>query len=128
MKKKNPYEKTLNRYREYLQKYITEEEVRLALEQPVKFNLTNIHYYSAYYHGAHAAIRMCMDWFTDCVKPSERVYVIACLELAGKSPRHTEMFLQGQPIRYRNHVKKGKKLVNCEAYFYEEVKMCMEVD
>ena len=128
MKKKNTYEKLLNDYREQLKKYIDEEEVRLALEQPVQFNLTNVRYYSAYYHGAHAALRMCVDWFSEQIKTKEKVYVRACLELAAKSPRHTEMFLQGQPIRYRNHVMKGKKLVSCEAYFFEEVKMCIEVE
>ena len=62
MKKKNPYEKVLNRYREELKKYINEEEVRIALEQPVQYSLANVRYYSAYYHGAMMALRTCMDW------------------------------------------------------------------
>ena len=44
MKKKNPYEKSLNEYRELLKKYIAEEELRIALEQPVQFNLRNVQY------------------------------------------------------------------------------------
>lgn len=128
MKKKNPYEKTLNQYREYLQKYITEEEVRLALEQPVQVNLTNVRYYSAYYRGAHAALRMCVDWFSEQIQVKERPYVRAVLQLAATSPRHTEMFLQGQPVRFRNHVMKGKKCVSCEAYFVEKMEMAVEVE
>lgn len=128
MKKRNPYEKTLNQYRGYLQKYITEEEVRLALEQPMQFNLMNVRYYSAYYAGAHAALRMCVDWFSEQVQVKERPYVRAVLTLAAKSPRHTEMFLQQQPIRYRNHIRKGKKLVSCEAYFVDKVEMMIEVE
>ena len=127
MKKRNPYEKTLNQYREYLKKYITEEEVRLALEQPIEFNLINVRYYSAYYAGAHAALRMCVDWFSEQIQVKERPYVRAVIQLAAQSPRHTEMFLQQQPIRYRNHIRKGKKLVSCEAYFAEEIKMTVEV-
>ena len=38
MKKKNTHEKLLNYYREQLKKYIDEEEVRIALETPVKVN------------------------------------------------------------------------------------------
>lgn len=128
MKKKNPYEKTLNQYREYLKKYITEEEVRLALEQPIQFNLMNVRYYSAYYAGAHAALRMCVDWFSEQIQAKERPYIRAVLQLAAKSPRHTEMFLQQQPIRYRNHIRKGKKLISCEAYFVDKIEMTVEVD
>lgn len=35
MKKKNPYQKTLDYYREELEKYIGEEEVRAALDIPL---------------------------------------------------------------------------------------------
>lgn len=45
MKKRNIYEKRLNTYRELLKKFIDEEEVRVALEQPVRLNLTNVHYF-----------------------------------------------------------------------------------
>lgn len=128
MKKKNFPKKLLNYYREQLKKYIDEEEVRMALEQPIQFNLMNVKYYSAYYAGANAALRMCVDWFSEQIKTKEKVYVRACLELAAKSPRHTEMFLQQQPIRFRNHVKKGTKLVSVEAYFYKEVTMAVEVE
>ena len=128
MKKKNPYEKSLNYYRELLKKYIAEEEVRIALEQPVQFNLRNVQHYAAYYHGACAALRVCMDWWSEQIKPKERVYVRASLALASKSPRHTEMFLQGQTIAYRNHVRKGTKLVSCEAYFVERMEMSVEVE
>lgn len=128
MKKKNTYERLLNQYRETLRKYIDEEEVRIALEQPIQVNLTNIHYYAAYYRGALAAMRMCFEQYSEQVTAKERPYIRASLELASKSPRHTEMFMQGQPIRYRNHVKKGNKVVSVEAYFFEEVKLCVEVE
>lgn len=128
MKKRNPYERLLDTYREQLKKYIGEEEVRLALEQPMQVNLMNIRYYSAYYAGAHAALRMCVDWFSEQVMVKERPYVRAVLTLAAKSPRHTEMFLSGQTIRYRNHVRKGGKVVGCEAYFVERMQMDVEVE
>ena len=129
MKKKNVYLKILERYREYLKKYIQEEEVRAALDVPLdKLNLNNVMYYSAYYHGARAALRLAADWFEPHLKGDDKVYVRASLELAMKDLRYTELFMNGQPMRYRNHEYKGKKLVKCEAYFYEEVKMHLEVE
>ena len=129
MKKKNSYQRILERYREYLKKYIQEEEVRAALDVPLdKLNLNNVVYYSAYYHGARAALRLAADWFEPYLKGGDKVYVRAALELAMKDLRHTELFMNGQPMRYRNNEYKGKKLVKCEAYFYEEVKMRLEVE
>lgn len=128
MKKKNSYQRILERYREYLNKYIQEEEVRAALDVPLdKLNLNNVVYYSAYYHGAMAALRFAADWFKPHLYGDDKVYVMASLELAMKDLRYTELFMNGQPMRYRNHEYKGKKLVKCEAYFYEEVKMHLEV-
>lgn len=128
MKKGNPYEKTLQQYRECLKKYIDEEEVRQALEQPVQFNLTNIRYYSAYYQGALAGLRKAAEWMMMRMKGEEKVYVQAELDLITKDLRHAEMFLSGQPIRYRNHERKGKKLVKCEAYFFERMSVDVEVE
>ena len=128
MKKRNSHEKLLDLYREQLKKYITEEEVRVALEQPVQYSLSNVRYYSAYYHGACTALRTCMDWWSEQIKTKERAYVRASLALASQSPRHTEMFLQGQTIAYRNHVKRGGKLVSCEAYFVERIEKYVEVE
>ena len=46
MKKKNSYQRILERYREYLKKYIQEEEVRAALDVPLdKLNLNNVMYF-----------------------------------------------------------------------------------
>lgn len=128
MKKKNIYEKRLNTYRELLKKFIDEEEVRVALEQPVRLNLTNVYYYSAYYQGARMGILRASEWMLDRIKGEEKVYAKAELDLITKDVRYTEMFLQGQTIRYRNHEKKGKKLVKCEAYFSERVTMDVEVE
>ena len=128
MKKRNIYEKRLNTYRELLKKFIDEEEVRVVLEQPVRLNLTNVHYYSAYYQGARMGILRASEWMLDRIKGEEKVYAKAELDLITKDVRHTEMFLQGQTIRYRNHEKKGKKLVKCEAYFSERVTMDVEVE
>lgn len=128
MKKKNPHQRLLDMYREQLKKYIDEEEVRQALEQPVQFNLTNIRYYSAYYQGALAGLRKAAEWMMMRMKGEEKVYVQAELDLITKDLRHAEMFLSGQPIRYRNHERKGKKLVKCEAYFFERVSMDVEVE
>ena len=72
MKKRNIYEKRLNTYRELLKKFIDEEEVRVALEQPVRLNLTNVHYYSAYYQGARMGILRASEWMLDRIKGEEK--------------------------------------------------------
>lgn len=129
MKKKNPYQKTLDCYRKELEKYIHEEEVRAALDIPLnRLNLNNVMQYGAYYHGARMALLLAMEYFNLTTKGDDKVYNKAIFELVTKSPRHTEMFLARHPIRFRNHEKKGKKLVKCEAYFYEEVTMHIEVE
>lgn len=126
---KNPYQKTLDRYRKELEKYIGEEEVRAALDIPLdRLNLNNVMQYGAYYHGARMALLLAMEYFNLATKGDDKVYNKAVFELAIQSPRHTEMFLQRQPIRFRNHERKGKKLIKCEAYFYEKVTMDVEVE
>ena len=129
MKKKKPYQKTLDYYREELEKYIHEEEVRAALDIPLdRLNLNNVMQYGAYYHGARMALLLAMEYFNLTAKGDDKVYNKAIFDLATQSPRHTEMFLSRHPIRFRNHERKGKKLIKCEAYFYEEVIMHVEVE
>jgi hypothetical protein len=39
-----------------------------------------------------------------------------------------ELFMDGTPIRYRNHERDKKgKLTKCEAYFYKEQRIIQEV-
>lgn len=129
MKKRNPYQKILDSYRKVLEKYIGEEEVRVALDIPLdRLNLNNVMQYGAYYHGARMALLLAMEYFNLATKGDDKVYNKAIFELAIQSPRHTEMFLQRQPIRFRNHERKGKKLIKCEAFFYEKVTMEVEVE
>ena len=127
MKKKNTPSKLLMYYRKELEKYIHEEEIQTALEQPIMLNLTNIRQYSAYYQGVRDGLIKAMEWSMMRMKGEEKVYVQAELDLIKKDLRHAEMFLSGQPIRYRNHEQKGKKLIKCEAYFFERVTIDVEV-
>ena len=128
MKKKNTPSRILTYYRKELEKYIHEEEIQAALEQPIRLNLTNVRQYSAYYQGARAGLIKAMEWSMMRMKGEEKVYVQAELDLIKKDLRHAEMFLSGQPIRYRNHERKGKKLIKCEAYFFERVTIDIEVE
>ena len=128
MKKNNTPSKLLMYYRKELEKYIHEEEIQTALEQPIQLNLTNVRQYSAYYQGARAGLIKAMEWSMMRMKGEEKVYVQAELDLIKKDLRHAEMFLSGQPIRYRNHEWKGKKLIKCEAYFFESVTIDIEVE
>jgi hypothetical protein len=129
MKRKNTYRKTLDNYRKELEKYIHEEEVRAALDIPLdRLNLNNVMQYGAYYHGARMALLLAMEYFNLTTKGDDKVYINAVFELATQSPRHTEMFLSRQPIRFRNHQYARKKLIKCEAYFYEEVTMHVQVE
>ena len=128
MKKNNTPSKLLMYYRKELEKYIHEEEIQAALEQPIRLNLTNVRQYSAYYQGARAGLIKAMEWLMMRMKGEEKVYVQAELDLIKKDLRHAEMFLSGQPIRYRSHERKGKKLIKCEAYFFESVTIDIEVE
>lgn len=75
MKRKNPYQKTLDYYRKELEKYIHEEEVRAALDIPLdRLNLNNVMQYGAYYHGARMALLLAMEYFNLTTKGDDKVY------------------------------------------------------
>ena len=128
MKRKNSYQKELDCYREQLVKYIHEEEVRAALDIPLdRLNLSSVMQYGAYYHGAMMALVLASEYMPCFANGDNLVYAKATFELATKSVRHAEMFLSRQPYRFRNHERKGKKLIKCEAYFCEDVVIHPEV-
>ena len=129
MKRRNSYQRIVDEYRKYLKKYIHEAEVLEALDIPLdRLNLNNVMQYGAYYHGARMALVLASEYIEMFVKGEEKVYAKATFDLATKSVRHTEMFLSRQPFRFRNHERKGKKLIKCEAYFCQDVVIYPEVE
>lgn len=104
--------------------------MRLAEALDTKICLQNVHYFGAYLDGARAMLRKLQDH--ELINPKEKrekVYCDAQIQLILEDKHKTNLFLQGEQIRFRNHQKDKKgKLTKCEAYFalaktvYEEIK------
>ena len=120
-------ERLLARYRELLKEHISNEEVRLALEMPVKVNMMNIHDYSTYFQGARMAFVRVIEFLLPYVTAKDRPYMEAMFKLISKDIRHTALWISGQEIAFRNFERKGKKLVSVEAYFVERRVVNIEV-
>ena len=89
----------------------------------------SVEYYGAYYLGALLAAKKVIEQYVN--KPwqgENKVYRDAELALITQSKRTMELFMDGTPIRYRNHERDKKgKLTKCEAYFYKEQRIIQEV-
>lgn len=122
-------ERVLEKARQILASRQYDEELKLALQSEVKVNLRNIVSYSHYYQGARKALGYAKAIAENPVKGDEKVYRLAELELALKSLRNVQLFLEGTyEIGYRNFEtdKKGK-IIKCEAYFCQRVEILSEV-
>lgn len=83
-------------------------------------NMSNLQQWSAYIQGAQEILLRWKDEFEPYLKPAERVYFRAEINLALSDMRATERYLLRDKIGYRNHVKdKSGKLISCEAYFID---------
>lgn len=113
-----------------VERHNDELTMRLAEKLDTNIKLQNVHYFGAYLDGARAMLRKLQDH--ELINPKEKrekVYCDAQIQLILEDKHKTNLFLQGEQIRYRNHQKDKKgKLTKCEAYFalaktvYEEIK------
>ena len=103
---------------------------RMAVEKDIKINLQNIIYYGAYYTGALQAVQNLTTDILQGDKPKgeDWIYKKAEWDLITASKRNMQLYLDGTPMRYRNHKRNNKgKLISCECYFVEYVNVMTEV-
>lgn len=121
-KRTNPWKKQLEYYRELLKKYQDYEEVEAALKIDIsRMNLQNICWYAAYYYGAMAGMRLLGEHLIHYTKGDDNVYAESLIRLVSSDVRNANLFLDGYPTAFRNHQRKGKKLIKVDSYFYERI-------
>ena len=121
-------QKTIERALKILEAHDDERAKRFAVENEVKIDLHKMVYYAAYYQGALMAAKELVGYAKWNAKGDDRIYRDAELALITQSKRTMELFMDNTPIRYRNFVKDKKgKLVGCEAYFYQDKVLHVEV-
>lgn len=82
--------------------------------------LRNVMVYGKYLDGAINAISALEPIIMSAVKGSEKVYMRAILDLLLSGKMNMDAFLLGNhEIGFRNHERKGNRLIKCEAYFVE---------
>lgn len=81
--------------------------------------MNRLHIESIFYSGAREALLHIQDILLPYIKGEDSIYAQAIIRLALTDLRSTELFLGYDEIRFRNHQRKGKKLVSAEAYFTE---------
>ena len=94
---------------------------RFAATNELKLNAQSVAYYGAYYLGAIQAVQKVVgELTTNKPKGEDWVYLKAFWDCITKNKRNMQMFMDGEEMRYRNHVtdKKGK-LKSVECYFVE---------
>lgn len=104
-------------------------ERRMAVEKDIKVNLQNVIYNGAYLLGAlQATKRVTEDVLTgDKPKGEDWIYKKAEWDLITSSKRNMQLFLDGLPMRFRNHRKNKKgKLESVECYFVEYINVMRE--
>ena len=94
---------------------------RFAVENELKLNTQSVAYYGAYYLGALQAVQKVIEHLADNKpKGDDWVYLKAEWDLITKSKRNMQMYLDGEEMRYRNHLTaKNGKLKSVECYFVE---------
>ena len=94
---------------------------RFAVENELKLNAQSVAYYGAYYLGALQAVQRVIEHLADNKpKGDDWVYLKAEWDLITKSKRNMQMYLDGEEMRYRNHLTaKNGKLKSVECYFVE---------
>ena len=128
-KRKNPWKKQLEYYRELLKKYQDYEEVEAALKIDIsRMNLTNVCWYAAYYHGAMAGMRLLGEHLILHTKGEDKVLAESLIRLVSSDVRNANLFLDGYPIAFRNHQRKGKNLIKVDSYFYERISVIKPIE
>lgn len=121
-KRKNPWKKELEYYRELLRKYQDYEEVEAALKIDIsRMNLTNVCWYAAYYNGALVGMRLLGEHLIHHTKGEDKVLAESLIRLVTGNVRNANLFFDGYSIGLRNHQYKGKKLIKVDSYFFERV-------
>lgn len=79
----------------------------------------HIHSFGQYMNGALQALLKIDELLESYYKPADKIYMRAIVKLALSDVRNAERYLRDDAIGFRNHKRKGKKLVSVEAYFIE---------
>lgn len=103
-------------------------ERRLSVETDIKVNLQNLLYYSAYYQGARIAAEKLIPYVMQNYRGDDKVYIKAELDMITLSKRNMQLWLDGTPMRYRNHKRDKKgKLESVECYFVERRNLIQKI-
>lgn len=102
-------------------------ERRMA-SKDIKINLQNVVYYGAYYQGAMEVAMKLIPYVMQNYRGDDKIYIKAELDTITSSKRNMQLWLDGTPMRYRNHKRNKKgKLESCECYFVEYKNVITEV-
>jgi hypothetical protein len=103
-------------------------ERRMAVEMDIKINLQNVMYYGTYLLGAQMAAEKLIPYVMQNYRGDDKTYIKAELDTITSSKRNMQLWLDGTPMRYRNHKRNKKgKLESCECYFVEYRNVITEV-
>lgn len=75
-----------------------------------------------YMRGTINALLVVKDLLVRYGKPCDRPYVMSEIDLALSDMRSAERFIARDDIGYRNHKRKGSKLISVEAYYINDKK------
>jgi len=101
---------------------------RMAVEKDIKINLRNVMYYGSYLLGALMAAKNLIPYVMQNYRSDDKVYIKAELDTITSSKRNMKLWLDGTPMRYRNHKRDKKgKLESVEAYFVEQRNVIQEI-
>lgn len=84
--------------------------------------MRNLHNDALRMDGIRTALLYIQDRFMTYMKPADIPYARAEIALALKSVENAERYLAGCEIGYRNHERKGNKVIHVEAYFTHKLK------
>lgn len=103
-------------------------ERRLGVNPELKVNFQNVLYYGAYLLGAQMAAKELIPYVMQNYRGDDKIYIKAELDTITSSKRNMQLWLDGTPIRYRNHKRNKKgKLESVECYFVEYRNVIQEV-
>ena len=96
-------------------------ECRMAVVKEVQIDLRKVLHYGAYYLGAIQAVQKVVGELTaNKPKGDDWVYLKSLWKCITKNKRNMQLFMDGEEMRYRNHVTaKNGKLKSVECYFVE---------
>jgi hypothetical protein len=103
-------------------------ERRLGVNPELKVNFQNVLYYGSYLLGAQMAAKKLIQYIMQNYRGEDKVYIKAELDFITSSKRNMQLWLDGTPMRYRNHKRDKKgKLESVECLFVEYRNIITEV-